>query len=68
MSGETVMERPRLEERLHACGLRLPPEDLAPLDELITILDQAAEVVRAPLPVSAEPANVLVLPHTRPTD
>ena len=52
-----------IEDRLRAIDLRMPPEDLAPLAALVGMLDLAAEVLRAPLPVSAEPANVLVLPR-----
>ena len=56
-------ESPMIEDRLRAIGLTMPAEDLVPLSELVGMLDLAAEVLRAPLPVSAEPANVLVLPR-----
>jgi hypothetical protein len=42
----------------------MPAEDLEPFAELVAMLDAAAEAVRAPLPVAAEPANVLMLPRT----
>jgi hypothetical protein len=41
----------------------MPAEDLEPFAELVAMLDTAAEAVRAPLPVTAEPANVLMLPR-----
>jgi len=68
MSGKTVLDPAGLEERLRALKLRLAPEDLVPLGEMIVMLEEAAEVVRAPLPVSAEPANVLVLASFGPPD
>jgi hypothetical protein len=55
------MEGLSMEDRLRARGLRMPPEDLVPFTELVVALDEAAETVRAPLPVSAEPAGVLRL-------
>jgi hypothetical protein len=63
MSAEAAMETGSFEERLRARGLRIPAEDLGPLAELVAGLDDAAEAVRSPLPVSAEPAILLVLPR-----
>ncbi|MBP0445919.1 hypothetical protein J8J14_14170 [Roseomonas sp. SSH11] len=60
MSGQDIA---LLEKRLQAIGLRLPAGDLGPLAELVAMLDEAGQIVRAPLPVSAEPAPVLVLPR-----
>jgi hypothetical protein len=64
MSGKAAIDRTAIEQRLRSRGLRMPAEDLEPFAELVAMLDAAAEVVRAPLPVAAEPANVLMLPRT----
>ena len=55
MSGTT-------EARIRARLPAMAEEDIAPLAALVAMLDEAAEALRAPLPVSAEPAAVLVLP------
>jgi hypothetical protein len=64
MNGKPVIDRAAVEQRLRSRGLRMPAEDLQPFAELVAMLDAAADTVRAPLPVSAEPANVLRLPRS----
>ena len=52
-----------LEERLRARALRLPADENAAMAEIVATLDDAARAVRAPLPVSAEPAAAMRLPR-----
>ena len=54
-----------MEARLRARLPGLAAEDIAPVAALVAMLDAAAETLRAPLPVSAEPAGILVLPGAR---
>jgi len=56
------MTTPSMTERLRVQGLRLPPGEEEAMAVVLATLEAAAEAVRAPLPVSAEPAAVLILP------